>query len=46
MAHETPEEFLSKLVIPNLNTTLVYQAETSDEEVKVEAKVREQMLQA
>ena len=44
VAHETPEEFLSKLVVPGLNTTLVYQTETSDEEVKVEAKVREQML--
>ena len=46
MANQTPESFLSQLVNPNCQTTLVYQAETSDEEVKIEAQVREQMLKA
>lgn len=46
VAHDNPETFLSKLVNPALDTTLVYQTETSDEEVKVEAKVREAMLKA
>lgn len=46
MAHDTPEQFLSQLVKPNWQTTVVYQAETSDEEVKIEAQVKALMLEA
>jgi len=46
VAHETPEDFLSRLVVKNWQTTLVYQAETSDEEIKVESAVQKKMLQA
>ena len=40
VAHAKPEEFLQSLIVPNLKTTIVYQAETSDEEVRVEAQVK------
>ena len=40
VANARPEDFLQRLVTPNLKTTIVYQAETSDEEVRVEAQVK------
>ena len=40
VSNEKPEDFLQRLVVPNLQTTIVYQAETSDEETKVEAQVK------
>ena len=43
VANEKPEDFLQRLVVPNLQTTVVYQAETSDEEVKVEAQVKSRL---
>ena len=46
VSQDTPEEFLKSLVNPALQTTLVFQAETSDEEVKIEALVREKMREA
>ena len=41
VAHDTPENFISQLVRPNYVTTVVYQLETSDEEVKIEEQVQE-----
>ena len=41
MAHDTPENFITQLVHPQYKTTVVYQAETSDEEIKSEERVKE-----
>ena len=40
VASGRPEDFLATLIAPNLHTTVVYQPETSDEEVKVEKQVK------